>query len=88
MVTRDGGDRKGHYVRRKRRFPAYIESIRSLLEGRALISSVDRQILEYVTEGKTMKWIADKLGMKKPTVFIRIAKFRRNYGVDGPGPGR
>lgn len=89
LVTRDGGvwNKRGQTIRRKRRFPAYLQKVRDFLDT-GHVSAVDRQILEHVVEGHTLRWIADELGMKKPTVFARIRRIRRKYGIAGPGAGR
>lgn len=98
-IHRDGGvwNKRGQSVTRKRRFPSYLAKLREFLDKEpgtpfakveAMISAVDRQILEYVIEGQTLRWIADEMGMKKPTVYKRVAKIRREAGISGPGPGR
>lgn len=89
FVNRDGGvwNKRGVSVSRKRRFPAYLERIRDYLET-AKISAVDRTILEHVANGQTLQWIADEMGMKKPTVFVHVRRLRQKAGIAGPGRGR
>jgi hypothetical protein len=99
LVTRSGGvwNKPGQTITRKRRFPSYIERLRAFLEkepgnpfakNEAMISAVDRQILEYIIEGKTLRWIAQEIGMKKATIHKRVVKIRNAAGIPGPGPGR
>jgi hypothetical protein len=88
MLMRDGGNGKGSYVIRRRRFPSYIDRLRAFLDGGPPIGVVDRQVLEYVCEGHTLQWIADEIGIKKATIHKRIVKIRKAAGIAGPGPGR
>ncbi len=87
---RDGGNghRGGVTIKRARRFPSYVARLRAFLDGPAVISSVDREILEHVIEGRTLQWIADEMAMKKPTVHKRVNKIRTRAGIAGPGRGR
>lgn len=88
---RTGGAGKGKprgEVARRRRFPDYIARLSKHLDSGALISAVDRQLIELVTEGKSLQWIADELQMTKANVHKRVAAVRKVAGIAGPGPGR
>lgn len=83
-----GGRGKGGTVARRRRFPDYIERLSKYLASGANVSAVDRQMIEFVIDGKSLQWIADELSMTKANVHKRIASVRRVAGIAGPGPGR
>lgn len=86
---RDGGaGRRGETVARRRRFPDYIARLSKYLASGALVSAVDRQLIELVIEGKSLQWIADELQMTKANVHKRVAAVRKVAGIAGPGPGR
>lgn len=72
----------------KRRFPSYVAALRGCLDKVSTVSAVDRQIVEFIIEGRTIRWIADELGMKAPTVQKRVRQFRVAAGISGPGSGR
>ncbi len=84
-----GGQRRGGPQHRtKRRFPGYVAMLRALLDSAFPVSAVDRQICEFVIEGRTIRWIADELGMKRPTVHKRVKLLRDRANIPGPGSGR
>lgn len=89
-VWRDGGNgaRGSGVSMRRRRFPAYLANLRAYLDRASSLSSVDRQLLEFVVEGKSLQWIADELGMTKANVHKKVSAARKVGGVAGPGPGR
>lgn len=88
IAWRDGGDNRHGSTSRRRRFPGYIARIRAYLDKEPTIAATDRVILEFIVEGKTLRWIADEIGMKTSTVHKRVAQLRDKAGIPGPGAGR
>lgn len=89
MWTNGGaGLADGSTVQRPRRFVGYIDAVRSFLDKTTSITAVDRSILEYVCEGKTVQWIADEIGVTYQAIQKRICKHRKAAGISGPGKGR
>lgn len=84
---RDGGNARGGTTCRMGRFVNYIAMLERFMET-AQVSSVDRQIVDLVVEGKSIQWISDELGIGRSTVHNRIVAVRKLAGIVGPGRGR